>query len=84
METIYDNSVSSLVQNEAGVEVVLKDGLRRRFDLVAGADGVHSNVRKLAFGEEKPFLHELGTASAVFSIPNSLGLVDWQTAHREP
>jgi 2-polyprenyl-6-methoxyphenol hydroxylase-like FAD-dependent oxidoreductase len=84
VEKIYDNSVSSLTQKDDGVEVVFKDGSRRSFDLVVGADGIHSNIRKLAFGDERSFLHEVGTAIAVFSIPNYLGLEDWQVAHREP
>jgi 2-polyprenyl-6-methoxyphenol hydroxylase-like FAD-dependent oxidoreductase len=85
VEAIYDSSVSSLARDEAGVEVVLKNGSRRRFDLVVGADGIHSSIRKLAFGEEKPFLHELDTAVAVFSIPNYLGLVDCRIrAFRKP
>ncbi|MFD4433385.1 FAD-dependent oxidoreductase, partial [Nocardia sp. NPDC058497] len=30
------------------------------FDLVVGADGIHSRVRKLAFGPESDFVHHLG------------------------
>ncbi len=48
------------------------------FDLVVGADGLHSAVRRLAFGPESAFVHHLGTYLAIFSAPNVLGLDDWQ------
>jgi 2-polyprenyl-6-methoxyphenol hydroxylase-like FAD-dependent oxidoreductase len=40
----------------AGVEVQLSDGRTERADLVVGADGIHSRVRRLVFGEgfERP------------------------------
>ncbi|MEU4219013.1 FAD-dependent monooxygenase [Actinoplanes sp. NPDC026623] len=50
----------------------------RRFDLVVGADGLHSNVRRLAFGEEARFVRHLGMYVAVFTADNVLGLDNWQ------
>ncbi len=41
-------------------------GGRRRFDLVIGADGLHSAVRRLTFGEERRFEHPLGYNAATF------------------
>ncbi|MEU4404102.1 hypothetical protein AB0F88_06220 [Streptosporangium sp. NPDC023963] len=35
-----------------------------------GADGVHSNVRGLAFGEESRFAEFVGTYLGVFSLPD--------------
>jgi 2-polyprenyl-6-methoxyphenol hydroxylase-like FAD-dependent oxidoreductase len=46
----------------------------RRFDLVIGADGLHSNVRNLIFGEEAQFLHELGLYIAIFTTPDFMQL----------
>ena len=37
----------SMVQDEAGVDVTFTDGSSGRYDLVIGADGVHSAVRKI-------------------------------------
>lgn len=37
----------SMVQDEAGVDVTFTDGSCGRYDLVIGADGVHSSVRKI-------------------------------------
>ena len=42
----------------------------RRFDLVIGADGLHSTVRRLRFGAESAYLRELGYYVAVFTTDN--------------
>jgi 2-polyprenyl-6-methoxyphenol hydroxylase-like FAD-dependent oxidoreductase len=51
-EYIFDNSIAAIEQSSAGVDVRFQRGASRRFDLVIGADGLHSNVRSLVFGEE--------------------------------
>ena len=53
------------------------------FDLVFGADGLHSKVRQIAFGEETPFLRPLGVAFAIWAAPNLLDLEDWQLSFRD-
>ncbi|GGD55563.1 NAD(P)-binding protein [Erythrobacter arachoides] len=42
-------TVDDLVVDGEGVDVTFSDGSRNRYDLVVGADGMHSGVRKLAF-----------------------------------
>ena len=49
-----------------GVEATLSDGRTERFDVVVGADGLHSAVRELVFGPERDFEHFLDTYVAVF------------------
>src|SRR5207244_9974401 len=66
--------IASLTQHDMGVEVTLERGAPRTFDLVVGADGSHSNVRGLSFGEESRFSHYLGQHVAIFTIPNYLNL----------
>jgi 2-polyprenyl-6-methoxyphenol hydroxylase-like FAD-dependent oxidoreductase len=82
VEIIYGDAISSLREDADGVAVEFRHAAARRFDLVVGADGLHSSVRQLSFGDEAPFLHEMGIGLAVFTIPNYLGLADWQIAHR--
>ena len=75
-EYIFDNSISNMQQTPTGVEVAFSNGKSRKFDLVIGADGLHSNVRALAFGDEQKFLHHLGIYFAVFTTPNFMDLKD--------
>ena len=67
----FDDSIVSLVQDEQGVHVTFERGTPQTFDLVIGADGTHSRVRALAFGEESRFLHPLGAYTAFFTVPHS-------------
>ena len=71
---VFGNSISSLEQTEQGVNVAFHSGSPRRFDLVVGADGLHSITRRLVFGEEHQFLHFLGGYLAEFTVPNYLDL----------
>jgi FAD-dependent urate hydroxylase len=45
-----DTSVTSIQQKTDGCSVGFTDGRTQRFDLVVGADGLHSKVRELVFG----------------------------------
>ncbi|MQA84137.1 MAG: hypothetical protein GEV03_05795 [Streptosporangiales bacterium] len=50
-------TVTAIAQRADGVEVSLSDGSRATYDLLVGADGLHSNVRELAFPDAPgPFL----------------------------
>ena len=71
---IFGDSIASLSQHDHGVEVTFEHGAPRTFDLVVGADGAHSNVRRLSFGEESQFSHYLGQHVAIFTISNYLNL----------
>jgi 2-polyprenyl-6-methoxyphenol hydroxylase-like FAD-dependent oxidoreductase len=74
VETLFGNSISRLEQDEHGVGVEFEQGAPRRFDLVIGADGLHSGVRRLVFGPESDFSHYMGAYLAVMTLPNHLGL----------
>ena len=54
------------------------------FDIVVGADGVHSGVRALAFGPEKDFVHDLGASTAYFTVPDPGDLDHWFHLYRAP
>ncbi|MDR5785289.1 FAD-dependent monooxygenase [Caballeronia sp. LP003] len=57
-EIAFRESIVGLSETDR-VEVTFKKGERRSFDLVLGCDGVHSNVRKIWFGEEAAYVHYL-------------------------
>ncbi|MFI6170118.1 FAD-dependent monooxygenase [Nocardia sp. NPDC051052] len=59
-EYLFGDSISALTELADGVHVEFEHGPARTFDLVFGADGIHSRVRKLAFGPEKDFVKYLG------------------------
>jgi len=65
-EIIFDDEIVRLRDRAGCVEVDFRHSGSRRFDLVIGADGLHSNVRKLAFGPEERFETRLGYAVAAF------------------
>jgi 2-polyprenyl-6-methoxyphenol hydroxylase-like FAD-dependent oxidoreductase len=54
----------------------------RRFGLVAGADGLHSAVRRLSFGPESRWLKPLGCYTAWFTAPGAPDLDDWFEMHQ--
>ncbi|GAA3912479.1 FAD-dependent monooxygenase [Actinoplanes auranticolor] len=74
VEFRFDDSIGSLDQRPDGVDVTFRSGAQRTFDLVVGADGLHSNTRRLAFGPEEQFHRYLGHCFAGFTMPNELGL----------
>ncbi|WP_336213350.1 FAD-dependent monooxygenase [Nonomuraea sp. LPB2021202275-12-8] len=59
-EYVFGDSIRSLTETGGGVRVTFERGAPRTFDLVVGADGIHSNVRRLAFGPEERFVRFLG------------------------
>lgn len=74
VEIIFGDFIQALSQTEKGVWVEFKNNKPRLFDLVIGADGLHSNIRELVFGEEARFSQEFGIYLCVYTIPNFLKL----------
>jgi 2-polyprenyl-6-methoxyphenol hydroxylase-like FAD-dependent oxidoreductase len=74
VEYCFGDSIQALEQDEAGVDVTFERGGSRRFDLVVGADGLHSVVRALVFGDEAHFERYCGFQAGVFTTDNYLGL----------
>lgn len=52
-------------------------GIQRRFDYVIGADGIHSGVRKLAFGPPSRFVRHLGAYNAFYTVRDPGDLDHW-------
>ncbi|MFF2084632.1 FAD-dependent monooxygenase [Nocardia sp. NPDC058176] len=60
VEYVFGDSITALDDTPDGVRVRFEHGPDRTFDLVLGADGIHSRVRALAFGPEADYVHHLG------------------------
>jgi 2-polyprenyl-6-methoxyphenol hydroxylase-like FAD-dependent oxidoreductase len=73
-EYLFDDSVTALSQGDDGIRVRFERREPRAFDLVVGADGLHSNVRALAFGEESRWIRHLGYYISIFTTANHLDL----------
>jgi len=58
-------------------------GDRRRFDLVIGADGLHSSLRAMAFGPREQFVRHLGMVLAFYTVPNEFGVDRWLIDYQE-
>jgi 2-polyprenyl-6-methoxyphenol hydroxylase-like FAD-dependent oxidoreductase len=81
VEYLFYDGIASLDDDGTSVAVTFERGDVRKFDLVIGADGLHSNVRELVFGPEEQYNDRLGTFAAIFTVPNFLDLDHWQTWH---
>ncbi|NUS90323.1 MAG: FAD-dependent oxidoreductase [Streptomyces sp.] len=86
VEFLFNDSIDTLDQSAQGVDVTFHSGQRRTFDLVVGADGMHSHTRESVFGPEKQFHRYLGYCFAIFTMPNTFGLsrelMMWNTPGR--
>jgi 2-polyprenyl-6-methoxyphenol hydroxylase-like FAD-dependent oxidoreductase len=80
-EYLFDDNIVAIANRGPAVDVTFEQAPDRSFDLVFGADGLHSNVRELVFGPEERFIKRLGTHAAIFTVPNFLNLDHWQMWH---
>jgi 2-polyprenyl-6-methoxyphenol hydroxylase-like FAD-dependent oxidoreductase len=69
VEYLFGDSITAISPDG---EVTFEHAAPRRFDIVIGADGLHSNVRHLVFGEDAGRTRFLGGYLAVHSVPKTL------------
>jgi 2-polyprenyl-6-methoxyphenol hydroxylase-like FAD-dependent oxidoreductase len=69
VEYRYGEWVIGLEQDAGGVQVTFASGTTQRFDVVVGADGVHSATRAKVFGDEAEFATYLGGYMSFFTMP---------------
>ncbi|HEY7051488.1 MAG TPA: FAD-dependent monooxygenase [Mycobacterium sp.] len=80
----FDTRITELEQTDDAVTVTLSDGTTLSADLVVGADGPHSAVRRLAFGPEEQYVKPLGGYNAWFTAPDTVGLDGWYLMYQAP
>jgi 2-polyprenyl-6-methoxyphenol hydroxylase-like FAD-dependent oxidoreductase len=83
-EYVFGDSITSLTETADGVHVTFERGAPRSFDLVVGADGIHSNVRRLAFGPEADYVTHLGYYYAQADLGRFDGIGDHAEMYNEP
>ncbi|MCX4097973.1 FAD-dependent monooxygenase [Nocardia sp. alder85J] len=84
VEYLFGESIRTLAQDEDGVTVGFDRAGQRRFDLVVGADGLHSAVRRCAFGPEQRFVRHLDHYFAFATADSGLGPDRWITVYNTP
>jgi 2-polyprenyl-6-methoxyphenol hydroxylase-like FAD-dependent oxidoreductase len=67
-EYLFGDTITALSQDDTGVEVTFEKAAPRRFDLVIGADGLHSMTRRLAFGPEAEFVRHMSLYVATMPL----------------
>jgi 2-polyprenyl-6-methoxyphenol hydroxylase-like FAD-dependent oxidoreductase len=70
----FNDSIATLREHDRGVDVTFAGGGAVTYDIVIGADGLHSNTRSLVFGHESQFERYIGYCFAGFTMPNTFGL----------
>lgn len=68
VESVFGDSIASINEDGPRARIGFEKGPSREVDLVVGADGLHSNVRKLAFGSENQFEYSMGCHVASFEV----------------
>lgn len=82
VEYLWSEEIANLHQTADNVQVTFASGVRRTFDLVIGADGVHSVTRRLVFGSGH--VRDLGHRVAVAAVPNHLNLDREELTYASP
>lgn len=80
----FGDSITSLHQTGGGVDVGFERAAPRRFDLVVGADGLRSTVRRLAIAPDQQCLHDLGLLNVGWTARANLDLDGWLLMHNLP
>lgn len=83
VEYVFGDRIADLAQDADGVDVTFASGGKRRFDLVVGADGLHSALRAAVFGPREKFVRHLGLVLAFYSVPNEFGLDRWFVEYQD-
>ncbi len=80
----FEDSIVKIDDDGRGVDVSFEHAEPERFDLVIGADGLHSNVRRLAFGPEANYVTSLGMYVATVHLHDLVGRADTVLMFNEP
>ncbi|MFD7155296.1 FAD-dependent monooxygenase [Kribbella sp. NPDC059898] len=70
----FGDSIAALDEHADGVDVRFESGIEETYDLVIGADGMHSVVRRLAWRKEQVVERHLNYYVAGWEVPNTLGI----------
>jgi len=69
-ELIFGDSIRAIAQSSNSAQVEFSNNSPREFDLVIGADGLHSNVRAIVFGDESRFVSFMSRCMLLVAGPS--------------
>lgn len=72
VEFMFNKTIAVLNETENAMAVTFSDCSQGTYDLVVGADGMHSGVRKLWFGAEKEYTHFLKAYGSITTVNREL------------
>ena len=81
---LFGDSIAAMRERSDGVEVDFAGGGSAKYDIVVGADGLHSTVRRLAFGPERDYVKHLGYYIAGWDVPNDVGALPTAQQYNVP
>ncbi len=80
----YDDTVTAVHAHSVGVDVTFDRAPPARFDLVVGADGLHSAVRRMVFGPDDSFAIHLGMHIATLPLDRPAANPSTVLIHNRP
>jgi 2-polyprenyl-6-methoxyphenol hydroxylase-like FAD-dependent oxidoreductase len=83
-EYLFDDTITGIAQDASGVTVTFERAPARRFALVVGADGLHSAVRRLAFGRDCACVRPFDLHTGWFTAPATIKLGGWFLMYNAP
>lgn len=83
-EYLFDDTITALDHEADAVNVTFENAAPRRFALVIGADGLHSTVRSLAFGQGAAAFRPLNCYTSWFTAPAEFDLDGWCLMYNAP
>jgi 2-polyprenyl-6-methoxyphenol hydroxylase-like FAD-dependent oxidoreductase len=84
VEVRFGRSLVAIQHSPEAVTVTYDDGTAESFDVLIGADGIHSNTRRLVFGPEEQFGRYLGYHVACYALPDRYGIGHTWKNYTEP
>ena len=83
VDVVFGDVIEDITETGDRTEVTFRTADARTFDLVIGADGLHSSVRRIVFGDESQLLRDLGMYLCVYSVPDYLELDRMEVQYSE-
>ncbi|WP_026197620.1 FAD-dependent monooxygenase [Sciscionella marina] len=81
---VFEDSIQELTDTGAAVQVRFASGRTGSYELLIGADGIHSTTRRLLFGPERRYRRHLGVYYGILSFPDELGADGETYVYSEP